>query len=61
MGAYQFREHKSKDDNKAIEELIVVEYDAGKLADIEAGARAGRIACSCSSWGGCATTRASTC
>ncbi|MDW8351780.1 MAG: leucyl aminopeptidase [Anaerolineae bacterium] len=43
MGAYQFREHKSQTDNKAIEELIVVEYDANKLSEIEAGARAGQI------------------
>ena len=44
LGTYQFREHKSKNnDGKAIEELIVVEYDSGKLPDIEAGARAGEI------------------
>lgn len=43
LGTYQFREHKSQNDNKAIETLIVVEYDAGKLAEIEAGARAGQI------------------
>ncbi len=43
MGAYQFREHKSKDGDRAIEELIIVEHDAAKLAEIEAGARAGQI------------------
>lgn len=43
MGAYRFREHKSKDDDRAIEELIIVEYDAAKLAEIEAGARAGQV------------------
>ncbi len=42
MGAYQFREHKSRN-GQAIEALIVVEYDAGKVAEIEAGARAGQI------------------
>ncbi|PJF47346.1 MAG: leucyl aminopeptidase [Candidatus Thermofonsia Clade 3 bacterium] len=43
MGAYQFREHKSKNDDRVIEELIIVEYDAAKLAEIEAGVRAGQI------------------
>jgi len=43
LGSYQFSEHKSKADEKSIEELLVVEYDQGKLASVEAGAQAGQV------------------
>jgi len=41
MGSYQFSEHKSQADDRAIEELLVVEYDGSKLDAVKAGARAG--------------------
>jgi leucyl aminopeptidase len=42
MGAYQFREHKTKPANgKALNELLLVEYDAAKLGEVTTGARAG--------------------
>ncbi len=38
MGVYQFREHKAKPDaGKWLDEIILVEYDATKLAEINAG------------------------
>jgi leucyl aminopeptidase len=41
MGSYQFSEHKSQADDRAIEELLVVEYDGSKLDAVKAGAQAG--------------------
>jgi len=44
LGLYRFRRHKSSDqDSGEIEELRIVEFDAGKLSALEDGVRAGRI------------------
>ena len=42
MGTYQFREHKAKPTGgKVLDEIILVEYDAKKLDEINAGVREG--------------------
>jgi leucyl aminopeptidase len=44
LGAYQFRQHRSGEGaGKAIETLLLVEYDTKKIDDIRAGATRGRI------------------
>ncbi len=43
LGLYQWREHRNAgDDRKAIDSFTIVEFDASKVAAIEAGAHAGR-------------------
>jgi leucyl aminopeptidase len=45
LALYRFLEHKTADDEKEteIERLSFVEFDAGKLSQIEAGARVGQV------------------
>lgn len=41
LGLYKWTQHRAVSDDRAIEALTIVEFDADKLAAIEAGARAG--------------------
>ncbi len=47
LGTFQFAEHKSRigknGNDKALDEIIVVEYDSAKLDAVQAGAQAGEI------------------
>ena len=44
MGVYRFREHRAKPENgKSLDEIVLVEYDAKKLDDVNAGLRQGEI------------------
>jgi leucyl aminopeptidase len=45
LALYKFLEHKTADDEEEIEieQLTFVEFDAGKLLQVEAGARAGQV------------------
>src|SRR5574341_1130742 len=43
LGLYEFRELKSEKSEPPLEELTLVEFDAGKIAPVEAGARAGQV------------------
>ena len=46
LGLYSFREHKTRnaeEDEKELKELLLVEREAGKVADLERGIAAGRI------------------
>ncbi len=43
LGLYEFRELKTEEAGPPLEELTLVEFDAGKIALVEAGARAGQV------------------
>ena len=44
MGTYRFDKYKSnRDDSPNIKELVVVEFDEGKIADLEHGIAEGKI------------------
>lgn len=43
LGLYKWTQHRHVSDERAIESFTIVEFDAGKLAAIEAGARAGEV------------------
>jgi leucyl aminopeptidase len=43
LGLYEWTQHKSKQDESAIESFTIVEFEKDKVAAIEAGARAGSI------------------
>jgi len=43
LGLYEFRELKSEEAEPPLDELALVEFDAGKIAQVEAGARAGQV------------------
>lgn len=55
LGAYEFREHKTGDDDgrgdagrrPSLEELTLVEFDPGKVAAVEAGAQLGQVVAEC--------------
>jgi leucyl aminopeptidase len=43
LGLYEFRELKTEEARPPLEELTLVEFDAGRIAQVEAGARAGQV------------------
>jgi len=47
LGEYEFRELKSKDGEKALDQLTLVELDPAKVAAVERGAQAGQVITEC--------------
>jgi leucyl aminopeptidase len=43
LGLYEFRELKTEEARPPLEELTLVEFDTGKIPQVEAGARAGQV------------------
>ncbi|MGE3983192.1 MAG: M17 family metallopeptidase, partial [Dehalococcoidia bacterium] len=43
LGLYTFNRHKTKDDEKELTGFEIVEFDAAKIADLEAGVKRGTI------------------